>query len=51
MLRYVLATLPPGEYVVYVYDSMQYPFFRGEAHHQLGSYRLSEFFTEKTSSI
>ncbi|OLP81019.1 hypothetical protein AK812_SmicGene38501 [Symbiodinium microadriaticum] len=23
-----------GEYVVYVYDSMQYPFFRGEAHHQ-----------------
>eukprot|EP00931_Biecheleriopsis_adriatica_P062611 TRINITY_DN37778_c0_g1_i3.p1 TRINITY_DN37778_c0_g1~~TRINITY_DN37778_c0_g1_i3.p1 ORF type:complete len:358 (-),score=50.25 TRINITY_DN37778_c0_g1_i3:157-1230(-) len=23
-----------GEFVVYVYDSVQFPFFRGEAHHQ-----------------
>ena len=29
---------------------MQYPFFRGEAHHQLGSYMLSCFYTEKMCS-
>ena len=23
-----------GEYIVYVYDSLAFPFFRGEAHHQ-----------------
>ena len=26
-----------GEYVVYVYDSLQYPFFRGEEYHQLAT--------------